>query len=178
MPELPEVETVKESLKKVILNKQIKSVDVFYDGIIKNIDVNEFKISLVNETIVDIKRYGKYLLFILNNYILVSHLRMEGKYNYITENKKEYSKHEHVIFHFSDTETLRYDDTRKFGTMHLFKETDVSILLKQEPLNKLGIEPLSAALTVEYLKDKFKKISKPIKSALLDQTIISVLGNI
>ena len=178
MPELPEVETVRRSLIDLIIGKKIKSIDVFYERIIQS-DVNEFKTCLVGETFNDISRYGKYLIFILDNYIILSHLRMEGKY-FLKESQEELPKenHEHIIFNFTDGSTLRYNDTRKFGTMELFKTTDVSVVRKMAPLNKLGIEPISGELSVDYLKEKFKNKKEPIKSALLDQTIITGLGNI
>lgn len=176
MPELPEVETVKESLKRIVLGKKISKVEVFYEPIIKNCSIEEFKDFLINETINDIKRVGKYLVFVLDNYIMLSHLRMEGKYNYLGNEK--INIHEHVIFYLDDGHTLRYNDTRKFGTMHLFKTTDISSLLKVDPLNKLGIEPLDNTLTKEYLKNKISKLNKPLKTILLDQSIISGLGNI
>lgn len=176
MPELPEVETVKESLKKVILNKKISNIEIYYDRIIQNVSVNEFMDELTGEEFVDIKRSGKYLIFVLKNHIMLSHLRMEGKYNYI--DNEDRNEHEHVIFYLDDGKTLRYNDTRKFGTMHLFNINDVSEVLKLEPLNKLGIEPLNENLTVEYLYPLITKKKKPLKTVLLDQSIISGLGNI
>ena len=176
MPELPEVETVKESLKKIILNKKISNIEVFYDRIIQNISVKEFIEELTDEEFIDIKRCGKYLIFVMKNHIMLSHLRMEGKYNYI--NNVSRSEHEHVIFYLDDGKTLRYNDTRKFGTMHLFKTNNIDEVLNSEPLNKLGIEPLSDKLTVEYLYPLITKKKKPLKTVLLDQSIISGLGNI
>lgn len=176
MPELPEVETVKESLKQIILSRKITDVEIFYDNIIKNVTPKEFKELIINETFRDVKRVGKYLIFICDNITILSHLRMEGKYNYLKDEKKDV--HEHIIFHLDNSHTLRYNDTRKFGTMHVFKTTNIDDLMKIEPLNKLGIEPLSDKLTLEYLKSKFQKNKKPIKSVLLDQSIISGLGNI
>ena len=79
MPELPEVETVCRSLRELVLNKKITSVDIFYERIIKS-DLNEFKTLLVNQTFHRIERKGKYIIFVLDDYIIVSHLRMEGKY--------------------------------------------------------------------------------------------------
>ena len=178
MPELPEVETVRRSLIDLIIGKKIKSVDVYYERIIDS-DVSEFKELLKDETFVDINRSGKFLIFILNHYIIVSHLRMEGKY-FLRDGQDALpkEKHEHVIFNFTDGSTLRYNDTRKFGRMILFKTNNVEEVKKEEPLNKLGIEPISGELTTEYLKDKFKNKKEPIKQALLDQSIITGLGNI
>ena len=171
MPELPEIETVKNTLKQVVLNKTILSVDVRYDKILKNKTKTEIETLLINQTIEDIKRRGKYLIFVLTDYYLISHLRMEGKF--ILEKNNDYSKHEHVVFHFSDS-NLRYHDTRKFGTMHLYTR-DVDII-NEIPLSNVGPEPYE--VTSEYLQEKFKKSHRPIKSTLLDQKIISGLGNI
>lgn len=175
MPELPEVETVKNILKIDILNKQIKKVDVFYNKIIQNVSEEEFKSSLKNQTFKDIKRKGKYLIFILDDYYLLGHMRMEGKYFLMHD--EEITKHDHIIFYF-ENDNLRYNDTRKFGTMHLFKKSEYSIedLNKIEPLNKIGDEPFYIDCDVLY--DKLKKSKKAIKTTLLDQSIISGLGNI
>ena len=79
MPELPEVETVKETLKLQVLNKKIKNVKVLYSNIIEYPASDIFIKELIGQTINDIKRRGKWLLFELDNYYLLSHLRMEGK---------------------------------------------------------------------------------------------------
>lgn len=172
MPELPEVETVKEVLKKEVLNKTIKDVIINYDKIIENLSSNEFKEKIKNQTIVDIKRKGKWLLFELNDYYLLSHLRMEGKY-YIKDSNDEITKHQHVIFIFDDGKQLRYNDTRKFGKMYLLAKENI---YNQKPLSDVGLEPWE--LDLDYLKDKFKKKNLPIKTVLLDQSIIAGLGNI
>lgn len=74
MPELPEVETVKNSLKELILNKKIINVEVYYEEMIKNIDKESFIDKLRNQKFIDIKRKGKFLIFILENISLVAHL--------------------------------------------------------------------------------------------------------
>lgn len=176
MPELPEVETVKNTLKELVIGKSIERVEVFYERIIQNVKVEEFKEKLKGEEFVNIERYGKYLIFILKEHIIVSHLRMEGKYFLMKDEEK--GKHEHIIFYLKNGETLRYLDTRKFGVMYLFEGVDVNKVLKEEPLNKLGLEPFSKGLTVNYLKEKMAKRSGPIKGLLLDQSIICGLGNI
>jgi formamidopyrimidine-DNA glycosylase len=170
MPELPEVETVKEKLKKELLKKRINEVNVFYDGIIAT-DLSSFKKNIVNQEIIDITRRGKFLIFELTNYYLVSHLRMEGKY-FIKSNELEINKHDHVIFYF-DNFILCYNDTRKFGKMYLVTKDK----LLDTPINKLGKEPWDKELTCTYLKDKFNK-NIAIKTLLLDQSIISGIGNI
>lgn len=175
MPELPEVETVKQTLKRLVQNKTIQHVDVFWPNIIKlPEDVEEFKIKLQQQTILDIHRKGKFILFELNDYILISHLRMEGKYSVHTH-EEPVKKHTHVIFMFTDGKELRYNDVRKFGTMHIVNKGEE---LKQKPLNQLGPDPFDAAFTFDYFYKKLHKTERVIKSALLDQTIVAGLGNI
>ena len=169
MPELPEVETVKNTLKKYVLGKKIIGVDVFYNMIDKP-DVETFKKLIKNQTIIDIKRRGKFLMFELNNYFLLSHLRMEGKY-YIDG---DITRHDHVLFRFEDG-ILKYNDTRKFGRMYLIDKDKV---YKEKPLSLLGLEPWDDNLNSDYLKDKYKNKKLPIKSLLLDQRIIVGIGNI
>ena len=174
MPELPEVETVKNTLKRLVLGKTIRKVNVIYEPIIEYPSIKDFKYNLVGEKINDIKRRGKWLMFILDNYVLLSHLRMEGKY-LIRNVDDEYNKHEHVEFVFTDSSTLRYKDTRKFGRMYLYKKEEV---FDNKPLNELGLEPWDNLLNVVYLKEKIKNKKLPIKTLLLDQSIIVGLGNI
>ena len=134
MPELPEVETVKETLKKEVLNRVIKDVEIYYDNIIAYPSVAEFKKQIKNQHINDIQRRGKFLMFLLDDYYLLSHLRMEGRY-YIRSGEK--LKHEHVRFILND-KNLCYIDTRKFGRMHLIPKDKV---YDMKPLNELGLEP-------------------------------------
>ena len=137
-------------------------------------NLEEFKKILVGRSFLDIKRRGKWLIFDLGDYYLLSHLRMEGKY-FIKNHEEELNKHEHVIITFTDDTDLRYHDTRKFGRMNLIKKEDLEVA---EEIAKQGLEPGDKNLTVKYLVDKFKKKRLPIKTVLLDQTIISGLGNI
>ena len=175
MPELPEVETVRRSLVDLVLGRTITSVEVIYSKIIKNVTIESFKESLKNQRINEIARVGKYLVFILDNYILLSHLRMEGKYFY---KNTELTKHDHIVFNLDDGFKLVYNDTRKFGVMYLFNTTNLEEVKKLEPLSKLGKEPNTNELTADYLYNKLKNKKEPIKVALLDQSIISGLGNI
>lgn len=175
MPELPEVETIRRTLEKLVLNKEIKDVSIYWPKIIKHPDDTEqFRTILVNESIERIGRCGKFLLFYLTNYVLISHLRMEGKYR-VVPNDEVIDKHTHVIFHFTDGTELRYNDVRKFGTMHVYK---IGEEFKQKPLNQLGPDPFDQNYTIEYLQEKLKKTTRMIKPTLLDQSIISGLGNI
>ena len=173
MPEIAEVETVRNTLKKRILNKRIKKVEVYYEPMIES-DIDAFKKNLVGASFIDIKRRGKWLIFETEHYYLLSHLRMEGKY-FIKDKQEIKDKHEHVIFTFIDDTTLRYADTRKFGRMNLILKTEID---NTECIKKQGLEPGDKKLTADYLLKKFAKKQLPIKTVLLDQTIISGLGNI
>lgn len=173
MPELPEVETVKNVLKKRILNKKIKEVRIIYSKMIDS-DLEEFKKILIGNEFKDILRVGKWLIFELNNHYLLSHLRMEGKY-FLKNFEEEVQKHEHIIIVFNDGLDLRYHDTRKFGRMKMIKKNELWDTLE---IKKQGKEPFDNTLTSDYLLKKFKNKKLPIKSVLLDQEIISGLGNI
>ena len=174
MPELPEVETVVQGLKRKILNKTIQKVSIYYDKIIEYPSTEEFSEKIQNQTIHDIKRYGKWIIFILDTDYLLSHLRMEGKY-FIKEKNAIHNKHEHVTFLFTNNEELRYHDVRKFGKMLLIPKDKIA---KIGPLKEMGKEPWDKTLTNTYLEEKLKKKSIPIKSSLLDQSIIVGIGNI
>lgn len=175
MPELPEVETVKEVLKTKILKRKIINVTINYPNIIEYPTVQQFVQQIKNQTIIDLNRRGKWLMFELNDYYLLSHLRMEGKFN-LKSSKDEINKHEHIIFEFDDGSQLRYQDTRKFGKMHLIIKNEVN---DRKPLNELGLEPFDNNLTVKYLEEKFQRRKNlSIKSVLLDQKVIVGIGNI
>ena len=128
----------------------------------------------IDQRINDIKRYGKWLIFVLDDYYLLSHLRMEGKYFFRTK-KDLIDKHEHVVFTLDNDVELRYMDVRKFGKMHLINKEDT---YKVKPLSDLGYEYYDKELTKEYLFDCFKNKRLPIKTVLLDQSIITGIGNI
>ena len=174
MPELPEVETVKETLKLKLIGKKIKDVKIYYDGIIAYPEIKEFSKQIKNLPIKDINRRGKWLMFDLDKYYLLSHLRMEGKYFFKNKGDK-LDNHEHVVFSLDSNEELRYRDTRKFGKMYLIKKEDINNV---GPIKDLGLEPWDTNLTKEYLKDKYKTKKLPIKTVLLDQSIIVGIGNI
>ena len=112
-------------------------------------------------------------MFELDDYYLVSHLRMEGKY-FLKDNHEELLKHEHVVFKFNEQE-LRYHDTRKFGKMYLIDKDKIEV---SKPINELGLEPWDESLTNSYLREKYSKKNIPIKTVLLDQSIITGIGNI
>ncbi len=175
MPELPEVETVRRTLLELVKGKTIKQVEVFWPKMIKRPEqVEQFTDALVGQTVGDIERRGKFLKFMLDDYVLVSHLRMEGRYG-VYPTHEPYDKHTHVLFTFTDDSQLRYRDVRKFGTMHLYLSGDEE---KNSPLTQLGPEPFSPDFSIQLLLDGLKKTNRKIKVVLLDQKLVVGLGNI
>jgi formamidopyrimidine-DNA glycosylase len=174
MPELPEVETVKETLRRQVLNKEISAIDIRYDKLLRNLDASSFKKKLLGKRFRDIGRYGKYLFFYLEDVVLIVHLRMEGKF-FLKQDTEPIVKHEHVVFFFNDHSTLRYHDVRKFGTMEIVALGEE---MNSQGVSKLGKEPFDSDFTESYIYDKIYKSARPIKSLLLDQEIIAGLGNI
>lgn len=173
MPEIAEVRVVAKALRKQIVGKRIKNVKILYPNIVSS-DKKEFVDTLVGLKYTGLDTYGKWLIFKLGDYSVLSHLRMEGKYYYVSH-EKPLEKHTHVVFELEDGTELRYNDVRKFGRMELVKTAEI---MDNKNIRKLGLEPDDEKLTCEYLEKKFKGNKKTIKAALLDQTIINGLGNI
>lgn len=174
MPELPEVETVRRTLHKLIIGKTIADVTIHLPRIIQHEDIAIFREHLLGTTITDVQRRGKFLKIVCGPWTLVSHLRMEGKYRVVNQ-EEPLEKHTHVIFHFTDGTELRYRDVRQFGTMHLFPTGEEE---KQLPLRKLGPEPLSRAFTLDWFQATLPKKKTKIKPLLLNQEYLVGLGNI
>ena len=173
MPEFPEVHVVIEKLKIKTLGKKIRSVDVFRDQTIEG-NVSDFKKSLIDATIADIEQIGKFIVFHFDNgRVLISHLRMEGKY-FFKEESASYGKHDLVAFHFYGDTKLIYNDTRRFGRMSIENETNYKTV---SPLNNVGPDPFKMK-DASLLEKAYKNKTIPIKTALLDQSIMAGLGNI
>ncbi|HIW34038.1 MAG TPA: DNA-formamidopyrimidine glycosylase [Candidatus Paenibacillus intestinavium] len=175
MPELPEVETVIRTLTELVQGKQIMQVKVLLPRIIQRpAEIEQFCDALVGQTIVSVERRGKFIRIVCDELVLVSHLRMEGRYGlFLADEALE--KHTHVLFTFTDGTELRYKDVRQFGTMHLFKAGEDMTNL---PLSKLGLEPLDDQFTAKVLQSKLQHRTSKIKPLLLNQELIVGLGNI
>ena len=176
MPELPEVETVKRGLEEFIINENINKV------YISNFSLRfpwpkNFISKIINSKIISIRRRAKYILIKLsNNYTIISHLGMSGSYRVVNLNKsKDYKpiKHDHLIIDL-DHYKIVYNDPRRFGYIDLTNEDPD----EHKFLSFLGPEPLSNSFNADNLAKKLLNKEKAIKNALLDQNIISGLGNI
>ena len=173
MPELPEVETVKNVLLPIVKGRTIKKIDVLRKSII-HYDIDKFIAGLENETFLNVSRIGKFLIFHLtNDKVLISHLRMEGKYYEFLEEESD-SKYARVVFHFDNGHKLCYDDSRTFGMMILSSENEYR---NEKEIAKLGPEPFDITDVTGIMK-KCKGKKMPIKSNLLDQSLMTGLGNI
>ncbi len=155
MPELPEVETVRRGLEKLILGKKISSVEIRYPKMVKT-DLDEFQKELPGQVVVSMGRRGKYLLFYLTDKVLISHLRMEGKYFYYPDQVPE-RKHAHIFIEFEDGGTLVYEDVRKFGTMELLVHELLDAYFVSK---KLGPEPIEQDFDLQSFQAALSKSKK------------------
>ncbi|NLW15835.1 MAG: bifunctional DNA-formamidopyrimidine glycosylase/DNA-(apurinic or apyrimidinic site) lyase [Erysipelothrix sp.] len=171
MPELPEVETIKNVLEHNLKNKTIEWIRLDYAPLLES--KSEYKIQdLSGLTFKGFQRRGKYLIFNFDNGMSwVVHLRMEGKFHLYKEETNP-AKHTHLMFKVDDT-YVHYLDTRKFSRMAVIKDLDAYFKTKN-----LGYEPFDEALSVSFLKERFKNRKRAIKSVLLDQSHITGIGNI
>ncbi len=188
MPELPEVEVVKRSLEKKILNMIIKKVKI-NDGRLRYQIKKEETYKLLGKKINKIERRSKFLIFkIGKGSLMLVHLGMTGKFFFIDKRNKKFKtsfyynldkdkdqKHDRVIFLFKDNQKLIYNDVRKFGFIKFLNINDY----KRNPhLKNLGPEPLSKNCNYIFLKKYVLGRKRTIKSILMDQKCISGLGNI
>ncbi len=172
MPELPEVETIKNTLLPLIKETTIRDIEILNDKTIIG-DSKEFINSLKGQTFIDISRIGKFLIFHLSNdLIIISHLRMEGKY-FFYDSKDEVGKHAKVIFYLSNNKLFVYDDMRSFGFLKL---SNKDIYLKDKLISDIAKEPKDIDPNELYIKSRNSNIA--IKTFLLDQKNIAGLGNI
>ena len=172
MPELPEVETIRRFLKKHILNNEISAVNIKLDKIVQE-DKKLFIKHLKKTSITDIKRQGKYFIFVLSNgYYLIIHLKMSGQILYVPH-EAEIIKHIHVIISFKNSDfDLRFKDVRQFGYMLTLKSSELQKYLQK----RIGSDILDVKLS--EFKQTLKSKHRIIKSLLLDQKLYAGIGNI
>ncbi|MFM6038008.1 MAG: DNA-formamidopyrimidine glycosylase [Sphaerospermopsis kisseleviana] len=178
MPELPEVETVRRGLNQLTLNQEITGGDVLLPRTIAHpFFAEEFIENIKTSTITSWHRRGKYLLAELSPFSWLGvHLRMTGQLLWLNRNEPLH-KHTRVRLFFGDQQELRFVDQRTFGQMW-YVPGNVPVESIITGLAKLAVDPFSPEFTVEYLANKLQKVRRPIKTALLDQSIVAGLGNI
>ncbi|MEA5526068.1 DNA-formamidopyrimidine glycosylase [Nodularia spumigena] len=181
MPELPEVETIRRGLNQLTLHQKITGGDVLLDRTIAYpFSVDKFIPEIIGSAIASWHRRGKYLLAELTpspqTHWLGVHLRMTGQLLWVNQNEPLH-KHTRVRLFFGDEQELRFVDQRTFGQMW-WVPPGVAVETIMTGLAKLAVDPFSPEFTVEYLASKLQNRRRPIKTALLDQSVVAGLGNI
>jgi len=166
MPELPEVETIKNELAPHIIGHTITAVTLFDDRIVRQPSVEEFNSRLIGETVTGIGRRGKYLIFSLtSNESLIIHLKMTGSL-WLTPP----DRFTRAVIHLDGGAKIYFRDPRKFGVMWLVAD-------ENSVGDKLGPEPLEAGFTAKTLAKALSRRTAPIKALLFDQSLIAGIGN-
>lgn len=173
MPELPEVETVRRGLEPLVLGRRIESVKVGVPRMVTP-DSDVFCLTVSKQTIRCLRRRGKYLIFELDDCLMLSHLRMEGKYRLFSNSVPD-DKHFHLFFELDNDLTLVYQDVRKFGTFELIAKTDESSFFLKK---RIGPEPTRQDFHFQPFERALLSSRKKIKPHLLDQSLVAGLGNI
>ena len=167
MPELPEVETIVRELRQQVMGKTLARVRVLWERSIQG-QAAEFKRRLAGKVITAVSRRGKFIGFELSDKTFFTiHLRMTGKL--VQKLDVAGQKHARVEFQFQDGSTLYFVDARKFGRLRLWP-------CKSESCPGLGPEPLNRTSVLSVLSGLNTR--RPIKTVMLDQTILAGVGNI
>lgn len=168
MPELPEVETIVRALQGNV-GARIENIDIRREDILR---LEEFPAAeLYGKTIKAIRRRGKFLIFELGDFNLIFHLGMSGRFYMWSEPAEPDKKHIHVVVHLDNGTRLVYQDPRRFGGVWLIRD-------RERFFSHMGKEPLSAGFTAAYLQEVLGHRKAPVKNLLLNQNLISGIGNI
>jgi len=172
MPELPEVETVRTGLEPLLSGREISAISCHRTGL--RYPFPDFS-TLTGQRITTVSRRSKYLLFELDGtQTLVWHLGMTGQFHLLSA-EDEKAKHEHVRIDLLGGESLRYRDARRFGYAGLL---DSLTLLSHPWFASLGPEPLSPSFTTEHLLAICHGRKAPIKTVIMDASVVVGVGNI
>ena len=170
MPELPEVETVKNELSPHIIGRKLTGITLCWEGIVKKTPAKDFLSRVIGRKVTGLERHGKYLIFSLNgDDMLVAHLKMAGSL-LVSHNSAEPPKYTRAIIHLDNDTNIFFSDPRKFGAMWLIQD-------KRAVTDKLGPEPLEDDFTADVLAQRLSRHSAPIKAILLDQKFVAGIGN-
>lgn len=177
MPELPEVETIKEALNRAVNGAVIQSV-LIAERRFRIPIPDDFATKITGAAVKYLRRVAKYVIIDLDNGLsIVWHFGMSGRVRIISRDNLDSftrEKHDHVII-YTNKCTLVFNDARRFGLMTYLKTDE---LYASALFAKLGIDPFDERLNKQYLFSKLKDKHIPIKVALLDQSIICGIGNI
>ena len=169
MPELPEVETTKNGLVKLLVNKCITKVEIRNPNLRWNVD-QSIKLKLSNQTINSFSRRGKYILFNFDKGHLMIHLGMSGKIN-VVDIHEPIKKHDHFLLYFHD-KVMKFNDPRRFGSVFYLEN------LSHKLIDHLGVEPLEDSFHENYLFKNSRNKTQSIKAFIMDSKIVVGVGNI
>ena len=168
MPELPEVETIKNELSPWVVGQSFTQVAILDSKLVYDDPAQEFSRGLIGQTIESLERRGKYLIFRLSsNRSLIMHLRMTGS---LLLNPQVMDRYARAVFHLSNGHRFVFSDRRRLGKVWLVNDADTAVC-------KLGPEPLDEDFTADILGQRLKRHHIPVKAALLDQCIVAGIGN-
>ena len=171
MPELPEVETIKNEISRRVVGQTITGISILDAKLVAPVPVEDFCRGLEGQGVESIGRRGKYLLFKLSGKeTLILHFRMTGSLELSVGKAAQPARHTRATILFSNGTCLTFNDQRRFGTMQVVK--NASFLE-----GKLGPEPLSEDFTTDLLEQKLRQRSIPLKATLLDQSVLAGMGN-
>jgi len=179
MPELPEVETIRSQLGKLLIGKKIASTDIYLPAMVK-LPLDRFKKNVVGATIKKIERRAKILIFNLSSgWSMLMHLKLSGRLIFRGKDeppREEDKKWNHLIYHFDDGSRLFHNDLRQFGYVKLIETEKLADFFGKE---KFGPEPLEKNFTFNDFSAILKrKLRSKIKQFLMDQRNIAGIGNI
>jgi len=179
MPELPEVETIRGQLNKLLTGKKIKKVQISLPKMVK-LTLAEFKKIVISAKINCVARRAKILIFELSNdWSLLVHLKMSGRLIFRKKGealKEQDIKWNHLIYDFQDGSQLFHNDLRQFGYVKAMKTDELAEFFEKE---KLGPEPLEKDFTLDDFSAILTKRPKAkIKQFLMDQQNLAGIGNI
>lgn len=170
MPELPEVETIKNELVPYVLGRRISDITLLWDRMVRHPSAEEFRSQLVGQGILELSRRGKYMIFSLTGgEVLIIHLKMTGSL-LVKPDTAEPEKYVRAVLHLDNGNAIHFRDLRKFGSMWLVPNASLVV-------GKLGPEPLEPDFTPRVLAERLEKRSVPIKALLCDQSFIAGIGN-
>jgi formamidopyrimidine-DNA glycosylase len=169
MPELPEVETIKNSLQANV-GARIKYIEIKRSDILK---LRAFELKEIHgKSLSSISRKGKFLVLKMADKLNIAlHMGMSGRFFIKEENDEITEKHVHMIVYLDNGRKLLYQDPRRFGGVFLLRDTE-------EFFSRLGVEPLSRDFNPRYLEKISKNRKIAIKSLILKQELICGIGNI
>ena len=175
MPELPEVETIKNALSPILAGQHFSLIEIFIP-VCRHPLAPLLDKELLDHNIISVRRRARYLVIELDNLkCLIIHFGMSGSIR-VTPPDTPRKKHEHVIFHLGNGSTMRFDCPRRFGFVKM-SALDSPGALPPE-LAGLGVEPLSGDFSGDFLLKAFANSRRAIKSAIMDNAIAVCIGNI